>query len=89
MGRSDQPTYYHFHIHVVHVMLEAEGSTQSVGKAFSLENVISQLENMRELDGQKPTMGQVDLSYFVGEESDIWKKCFAKLKMGETVDLSD
>ncbi|KAJ9658096.1 hypothetical protein H2198_003934 [Neophaeococcomyces mojaviensis] len=81
-----QPTYYHFHVHVVHVMLEAEGSTQSVGKAFSLENLISQLEHMV---GDNAGMDQVDLSYFMGEQSDLWKKCFSKLKSGEKVDLND
>ncbi|CBX93848.1 hypothetical protein IAQ61_003728 [Plenodomus lingam] len=40
-----QPTYYHFHIHIVHVSLEA-GSTQATGKALGLENIISQLETM-------------------------------------------
>ncbi|KAK2031391.1 scavenger mRNA decapping enzyme, partial [Colletotrichum zoysiae] len=31
-----QPTYYHFHIHIVHVQLEA-GATQAVGKASFIE----------------------------------------------------
>ncbi|EFQ32069.1 scavenger mRNA decapping enzyme [Colletotrichum graminicola M1.001] len=31
-----QPTYYHFHIHIVHVQLEA-GATQAVGKASCIE----------------------------------------------------
>jgi len=81
-----QPTYYHFHVHVVHVMLEAEGSTQSVGKAFGLENLVSQLEHM---DGEDAGMDQVDLSYFMGEESDLWKKCFSKLKQKEKVCLDE
>lgn len=81
-----QPTYYHFHVHVVHVMLEAEGHTQSIGKAFSFDNLISQLEHM---DGEDAGMEQVDLSYFMGEESELWRKCFSKLKVGEKVDLND
>ncbi|KAI0878904.1 scavenger mRNA decapping enzyme [Hypoxylon argillaceum] len=40
-----QPTYYHLHIHVVHVMLEAN-STQSLGKAVGLDSIIEQLETM-------------------------------------------
>ncbi|KAL8997454.1 MAG: hypothetical protein Q9188_006325, partial [Gyalolechia gomerana] len=40
-----QPTFYHLHIHVVHVMLEPT-STQTTGKAFGLENLIFQLETM-------------------------------------------
>ncbi|KAF7846342.1 hypothetical protein BT93_L4519 [Corymbia citriodora subsp. variegata] len=79
------PTYYHFHIHVVHVMLEAEGGTQSVGKAFSLENVISQLEGMA---GDAETgMDSVALSFYLGEQSELWRKCFAKIKTGQPVEL--
>ncbi|RMZ89714.1 hypothetical protein DV736_g3045, partial [Chaetothyriales sp. CBS 134916] len=40
------PTYYHFHVHVVHVMLEPEGGTQSVGKAWELGGLIAWLESM-------------------------------------------
>ncbi|KAK5274918.1 hypothetical protein LTR99_004372 [Exophiala xenobiotica] len=80
-----QPTYYHFHIHVVHVMLEA-GTTQSVGKAFGLGNIISQLECMQ---GDEETgMESVDLMYFVGEENELWKRCFGRLKIGEQPDLN-
>ncbi|KIX04283.1 uncharacterized protein Z518_05150 [Rhinocladiella mackenziei CBS 650.93] len=85
-----QPTYYHFHIHVVHVMLEA-GTTQSVGKAFGLANVIAQLESLwsgTSEDREEAGMHQVDLTYFLGEESELWKKCFGKLKMGQEVDLN-
>lgn len=85
-----QPTYYHFHVHVVHVLLEPEGSTQSVGKAFGLETLVAMLEGMARGDAQVDIgLDQVDLTYFVGEESEIWKKCFAKLKRGESVDLLD
>ncbi|KIW21109.1 hypothetical protein PV08_01688 [Exophiala spinifera] len=80
-----QPTYYHFHVHVVHVMLEA-GTTQSVGKAFGLANLISQLERMAGDD--ETGMDTVDLTYFVGEENELWKTCFGRLKNGEEVDLN-
>ncbi|KAI1623413.1 HIT-like domain-containing protein [Exophiala viscosa] len=80
-----QPTYYHFHIHAVHVMLEA-GTTQSVGKAFGLGNIISQLECVK--GDEEAGMDGVDLMYFVGEENDLWKKCFGPLKNGEAVQLS-
>lgn len=83
----DQPTYYHFHIHVVHVMLEAEGTTQSAGKAILLDNLISQLESMSSDGGDQAGLDAVNVSYFVGEESDIWKKCFAKIKRGEKIDI--
>ena len=55
-----QPTYYHFHIHIVHVSLEA-GSTQATGKALGLENVISQLDTMAG-DGDA-SLADVGLSY--------------------------
>lgn len=66
-------------------MLEA-GATQSVGKAFGLGNVIAQLEAMQ---GDEETgMDSVALTYFLGEESDLWKRCFGRLKAGEAVDLA-
>ncbi|KAH0834436.1 m7GpppX diphosphatase [Fonsecaea pedrosoi] len=80
-----QPTYYHLHVHVVHVMLEA-GTTQSVGKAFGLGNLIAQLEGMRG-DDDEAGMHEVDLHYFLGEENELWKKCFGPLKRGEAVEL--
>ncbi|EEH40200.1 mRNA decapping hydrolase [Paracoccidioides lutzii Pb01] len=75
-----QPTYYHLHIHVVNIMLEA-GTTQSTGKAFGLENLISQLETM---DGcLEAGMADVSLSYFIGEQSELWTNVFGPLKRGE------
>lgn len=70
-----QPTYYHFHVHVVHVMLEA-GATQAVGKAFGLDNLIGQLEGMADGKG----MADVQLSYGLGEASELWMTVFEKLK---------
>lgn len=76
----DQPTYYHFHVHVVNVMLEA-GATQATGKAFGLENIISQLET---LDGDEEAgMADVSLTYFLGEASELWSNVFGPLKRGE------
>lgn len=83
-ARLDQPTYYHFHIHVVHVMLEA-GTTQATGKAFGLENIISQLETIGGDDGAG--MADVSLTYFLGEASELWTGIFGKLKAGETPSL--
>ncbi|KAI9795573.1 MAG: hypothetical protein M1833_006974 [Piccolia ochrophora] len=74
-----QPTYYHFHIHVVHVALEA-GATQAVGKAFGLENVIGQLETMQGGDGVG--MADVELTYTLGEASELWTNVFKPLKEG-------
>lgn len=61
-------------------MLEA-GSTQATGKAFGLENLISQLETM---SGDNASMADVNLSYFVGEASELWTDIFAPLKQWET-----
>jgi m7GpppX diphosphatase len=72
-----QPTYYHFHIHVVHVMFEA-GATQAVGKAFGLDNLIGQLEGME----SGKSMADVSLSYHLGEASDLWTEVFGPLKEG-------
>ncbi|KAL1645161.1 hypothetical protein SLS58_003866 [Diplodia intermedia] len=73
-----QPTYYHFHVHIVHVALEA-GATQATGKALGLENIISQLEHMA---GPADTAGMADLSltYTVGEASELWTEIFEPLR---------
>jgi m7GpppX diphosphatase len=81
-----QPTYYHFHVHVVHVMLEAQGGTQNVGKAWELGVLIAMLEEM-EGDGETGLDG-VDFNYVVGEESELWKGLWGKLKAGEEVTLN-
>lgn len=61
-------------------MLEA-GSTQATGKAFGLENIISQLETMAGDDNA--SMADVSLSYFVGEASELWTSIFGPLKQGQ------
>jgi hypothetical protein len=72
-----QPTYYHFHIHIVHVALEA-GATQAVGKAIGLETIISQLETMG--GDEDRGMEEVELHYTIGEASELWTEIFAPLK---------
>lgn len=72
-----QPTYYHFHIHVVHVMLEA-GGTQGVGKALGLDHIVDQLGSMG--DGG---MSEASLTYSLGEASDLWTTVFEPLKAGK------
>ncbi|RAL12153.1 putative mRNA decapping hydrolase [Aspergillus homomorphus CBS 101889] len=74
-----QPTYYHFHIHVVNVMLEA-GATQATGKAFGLENIISQLETLS--GDEDASMADVSLTYFLGEASELWTNVYGPLKKG-------
>ena len=70
-----QPTYYHFHVHVVHVMAEAS-ATMAVGKALGLEGVVELLEKM---DGAG-SMGEVNLTYTIGEASELWLEVFEPLK---------
>ena len=82
---QDQPTYHHFHIHIVHVMLEA-GLTQAVGKALGLENIISTLES---LSGDNSAgMQDVSLTYHLGEASELWEKVFSVLKQGKEPDVA-
>jgi m7GpppX diphosphatase len=76
-----QPTYYHFHVHIVNVMLEA-GQTQAVGKAFGLQNIISQLEVMS--GDEEAGMADVSVSYFLGEANELWTTIYGPLKSGET-----
>ncbi|KAI4636406.1 hypothetical protein J4E83_001361 [Alternaria metachromatica] len=84
-----QPTYYHFHIHIVHVSLEA-GSTQATGKALGLENIISQLETMAAISSSSPPgMQDVSLTYHLGERSDLWEKVYLPLKEGRVVKVDD
>lgn len=75
-----QPTYYHFHIHVVHVNLDPTG-TQAVGKALGLDNVISQLETMG--GGDEVGMDGVEIAYTIGEASELWEMVFKPLKEGK------
>ena len=75
----DQPTFYHLHIHVVHVMCEAT-STQSIGKALSLEGVISQLETMA--DDDDASMADATITCYLGTQSDLWNEVFLPLKEG-------
>ncbi len=72
-----QPTYYHFHMHVVHVALEA-GATQATGKAIGLESIISQLETME--GGNEAGMDAVTMTYTIGEASELWTDIFEPLK---------
>ncbi|KAK4931056.1 hypothetical protein LTR49_002471 [Elasticomyces elasticus] len=72
-----QPTYYHFHIHIVHVNLDPTG-TQAVGKAIGLDHIISQLETMA--GDEDAGMQDVELSYTVGEESELWVQVYSPLK---------
>ncbi len=76
-----QPTYYHLHVHVVHVALEA-GATQAVGKAVGLDSIIGQLEVMG--GGEEAGMDGVTMCYTLGEESELWREVFEPLKRSGT-----
>ncbi|KAL6710023.1 hypothetical protein ACN47E_009814 [Coniothyrium glycines] len=80
-----QPTYYHFHIHIVHVSLEA-GGTQATGKALGLDNIVSQLETMG--GHAEAGMQDVSLTYHLGERHDLWEKVYLPLKEGREVDIN-
>ncbi|KAF4925443.1 m7GpppX diphosphatase [Colletotrichum viniferum] len=72
-----QPTYYHFHIHIVHVQLEA-GATQAVGKAVGLDSITETLEAMG--GDEEAGMEQISLSYTLGEASELWTEVYEPLK---------
>lgn len=84
--RVDQPTYYHFHIHIVHVALEA-GGTQATGKAIGLESIISELEMM--VGDESAGMHKASLTYHIGERSDLWEKVYLPLKEGREVKVDE
>ncbi|KAK1972497.1 scavenger mRNA decapping enzyme [Colletotrichum sublineola] len=72
-----QPTYYHFHTHIVHVQLEA-GATQAVGKAVGLDSIMETLAVMEGDD--EAGMDRLSLSYTLGEASELWTEVFEPIK---------
>ncbi|KAJ0160698.1 m7GpppX diphosphatase [Colletotrichum tanaceti] len=72
-----QPTYYHFHIHIVHVQLEA-GATQAVGKAIGLDSIMETLAVMK--GGNEAGMDSLALSYTLGEASELWTEVYEPIK---------
>lgn len=75
-----QPTYFHLHVHIVHVQLEA-GATQATGKAVGLESIIETLEAMGGDDDAG--MDGVSISYTLGEASELWTEIFGPLKQAD------
>lgn len=65
----------------MNVALEA-GATQATGKAFGLENLISQLRSMDpgQRDDDEVGMADVDIIYTIGEGSELWMEVFGPLK---------
>lgn len=72
-----QPTYYHFHIHVAHVALEA-GATQATGKAVGLDSIIETLKVM--VGDDEAGMDAVSMTYTLGEASELWADVYEPLK---------
>lgn len=79
-----QPTYYHFHIHIVHVALEA-GATQATGKAVGLDSIIETLKVMGGDD--EAGMDAVAMTYTLGEASELWTEVYGPLKSGKPASL--
>lgn len=77
-----QPTYYHFHIHIVHVALEA-GATQATGKAIGLESIVEQLRSMGQNNAERG-MDEVTLGYTLGEASELWSDIFGPLRQDQS-----
>lgn len=73
-----QPTYYHFHVHIVHVALEA-GATQATGKAIGYDSIVETLEAMGG-ENQELGMERLSLGYTLGEENELWRDVYEPLK---------
>ncbi|CAG9997886.1 unnamed protein product [Clonostachys byssicola] len=80
-----QPTYYHLHVHIVHVALEA-GATQATGKAVGLESIMETLDKME--GDEEAGMDGVSMSFTLGEQSEIWTEIFEPIKKSGTVSRS-
>ncbi|TFK27619.1 mRNA decapping enzyme [Coprinopsis marcescibilis] len=63
-----QPSYYHFHVHIVNVNYLPGGLGMTVGQAHLLDDVISLLE----LDSN--VFQRMTLSYSLGDQSDLLRR---------------
>ncbi|CAZ85248.1 unnamed protein product [Tuber melanosporum] len=68
-----QPSYYHFHLHAISISHDS-GIGQATGKAILLGNIISRLESLG--GDEEAGMESVELTYFLGEESELWQRVF-------------
>ncbi|AMD20117.1 HCL034Cp [Eremothecium sinecaudum] len=64
-----QPSYYHFHIHIVNVKNPGLGDGIAAGKAILLEDIIESLRYLGPEGYSKRTM-----TYVIGENHDLWKR---------------
>lgn len=67
-------------MHIVHINTDPT-ATQAMGKALGLDNVISQLKTMA--GGDEASMADVELTYTLGEASELWNQVFLPLKQGQ------
>jgi len=74
-----QPTHYHFHIHVTSTSQEPSYTSATL-KAFSLANIISQLET---LDSRYTSLAETSITYAIGENHELWTSVFLPLKKGK------
>jgi len=81
---TDQPTYYHFHIHIITTSHDPS-ATQATLKAFSLPNLIAQLET---LAPECDSLADTSVTYTIGEASELWAEVFGPLKEGKLPDTS-
>jgi len=78
------PSYYHFHIHVVHISHDM-GLSATIGKAILLNEVIQNLQIMKAVEnagGEPIGYKDINITYALGEEHDLWKKLFSKVMVG-------
>ena len=69
----------------MHVNLDPT-ATQAMGKALSLDHVISQLDTMG--GGDEAGMADVELTYTLGEASELWNQVYLPLKEGSMLEVS-
>ncbi|SCU85529.1 LANO_0C04544g1_1 [Lachancea nothofagi CBS 11611] len=63
-----QPSYYHFHIHIVNVKHSGLSDSIAAGKAILLEDIIEQLGFL----GEDGFAGRT-ITYVLGENHDLWR----------------
>ncbi|KAJ6518739.1 scavenger mRNA decapping enzyme [Mycena sanguinolenta] len=66
-----QPSYYHFHVHIVNANYEA-GFGMSVGQAHLLEDVISLLELDEQIPDRPGIFEKMTLTYGLGEQHRLY-----------------
>ncbi|CCH41905.1 hypothetical protein BN7_1444 [Wickerhamomyces ciferrii] len=77
-----QPSYYHFHIHVVNILHPGLGDGIAAGKAILLEDVIEQLNYL----GPKGFSNKT-ISYVIGENHPLWVNGLKKVQSDRLKEL--